>query len=72
MHIGSRPAISDIAIIEGWPLGEVMQLFPDSPDIHRDWSGKIQLFSLFDLSGKHSVGIRDRTYAVLSATLIMP
>ncbi|TKA50532.1 hypothetical protein B0A53_06110 [Rhodotorula sp. CCFEE 5036] len=45
-------AISDIAIIEGWPLGEVMQLFPDSPDIHRDWSGKIQLFSLFDLSAE--------------------
>lgn len=54
MHIGLPPAIGDIAIIEGWPLGELMQLFPNSPDSQRDWSRKIQLFSLFDINGKYS------------------
>lgn len=47
-------AIGDIAILEGWPLGEMMQLFPDSPDLQRYWSRKIQFFSLFDNNGKYS------------------
>lgn len=50
-------AIGDIAVLEGWPLGEVMQLFPDSPDIQRYWSRELQIFSLFDIDGKHSVTV---------------
>lgn len=72
MLIRVPPAIGDIAIIEGWPLAEMMQLFPNSPDIQRDWSRKSQLFSLSDLNGKHSVTRRACSYPKRSDALILP
>lgn len=73
MLIASALELGDIAIIEGWPLAEMMQAFPNSPVSQWDWSRKVQLFSLFDINGKHSVTCRAYLSPMPPAdTLIVP